>query len=362
MRPQELSVQVVKYLNTREIGRLAQTSRHFAAVCKDDYLWNLIAVRRFGGSGTSVGGTGHLDLYRRLVSENSLNVPAEKLNIIWNNGQWWKIIESPESHSGKVALLNAAWWFDARCEIKGVPRGKYIPTWRVQFHQRTGGLDGIQFRVSVKGAGDGIEHGNVVSETHMSQLRPESPTTSNAGPLSFRFVPTVFMAPQDSTTPQWVELTMPPLDVGNWSGAAPYWLVEIEATDHTSTYKYGLLIDWFQLVPQRAEVGPRNEAEPSAPTPTVTESKSPQTPSILPKKLPSSMIYQTRSTAGRASPSTWLWLPLLLLCMLVSTVMANVEKKLFMPRKVQSLENMSAICTQWNISEDVAVTELNGPT
>ncbi|KAI8823683.1 uncharacterized protein EV422DRAFT_521963 [Fimicolochytrium jonesii] len=72
------------------------------------------------------------------------------------------------------------------------------------------------------------------------------------------------------------------------------------------------------------------------------------------------MTYQTIPTR-RSSPSRWLWLRLLLLCMLVSTVSANVEKKIFSPRKTQSLENVSAIFRRWNISEDVAVTELNGP-
>ncbi|KAI8823598.1 uncharacterized protein EV422DRAFT_565533 [Fimicolochytrium jonesii] len=270
--PQEISVQVAKYLNTREIGRLAQTSKHFAAVCTDDYLWNLIAVRRFGESGTSVGGTGHLELYKRLVSQHSLNVPAEKLNIVWNNGQWWKIIESPESHSGKVAFLNAVWWFDIRYQIKGVPRGLYIPTWRVLFPERTGGLEGVQFRISVKNGGDGVEHANLVSEKRMSEILPESAST--AATIGFQhFINLERHLPDNlSPVPQWVELSMPALNVGDWPGAAPYWDVDIEATDHTSTYKYGMVIDWFQLVPQRP-VSTSGEIETPAPTPTANENK-----------------------------------------------------------------------------------------
>ncbi|KAI8912353.1 hypothetical protein DFJ77DRAFT_468073 [Powellomyces hirtus] len=248
--PQELSVHIVKYLEASQVAKLAQTSRHFAAACKDDFVWNLLTRRRFGkdilqseheaANGADVD---HYALFRRHLEENGLRMPASRLSIIWMNNQWWRWSTHPTAHSAKVAHLNLVHWFDVRATIRGVPRGKYTPTWRFRFLRNSHGLDNVVLgaRVILPPTTEEMER-NEHPDTNVT-LKLGDALNGLRSPALMGFF-TVNVLPDE-----WIEVQLPTLNVGEWPSAGPYHNVEFDAVDHSTGAKQGLLIDCFTLVP-----------------------------------------------------------------------------------------------------------------
>ncbi|KNC98714.1 uncharacterized protein SPPG_06391 [Spizellomyces punctatus DAOM BR117] len=254
--PQELSIQIIKFLSCSDVGRLAQTSRHFSVVTRDEYLWNLMTAWRFGKDALSAQGPIHSpkELYQTL-SADGLSLRADKLSIVWNDGRYWQMEEDLSSQSGLVATLRSVCWFDVRGQINGVPRGKYIPIWRIKLVGRgPHTLSGVTFKASTISE-EAAAHDSTASTRILGNF-PDDPSYSLP-----TFVPGEASRPLRPT--DWTDFVLPELSVGDWEGAPPYLKVEVEAIDHADTWKFGLKIDGVRLVRVGEEERIAQESQPN---------------------------------------------------------------------------------------------------
>ncbi|KAJ3155336.1 hypothetical protein HDU86_004427 [Geranomyces michiganensis] len=253
--PLELSVQVAKYLDAVDIARLARTSRHFAAVSQDNQIWASLSTRRFGSllaNATATGAHNHREEFKQLLSANSLTCPATRLRIIWltPNTHWWSLIPAPATNpparSPLVAQLNVVHWFDVRSTTAGVPRGEYVPTFRLRFLRNSHtSLDRINLRAwTVSNSADG-ESGDV-NEQSSTSTRVEKVLGDELEPLRVDEPMGFFVA--RNLPEEWVDICLPVLKIEE-----EYATVVMEMTDHsTARPKQGLMIDCFELVPNIA--------------------------------------------------------------------------------------------------------------
>ncbi|KAF9307372.1 hypothetical protein BGZ74_005812 [Mortierella antarctica] len=58
-------------------------------------------------------------------------LPAEDMDIVHMGDRYWKMIEYPSSHFGKLAELRSVWWMDVAVVFRGVPPGRYRIQWRL---------------------------------------------------------------------------------------------------------------------------------------------------------------------------------------------------------------------------------------
>ncbi|KAI9014637.1 hypothetical protein BC832DRAFT_546002 [Gaertneriomyces semiglobifer] len=235
--PQEISVHIVKYLSCRDVGRLAHANRYFATICRDDYLWNLLTLRRFGATAASKATEhGHLELYKNL-SQYALRLPADQLGIVWLDGHYWKLSDDDTAETGRVAELRSVCFFDVRGRLPGVPRGRYRPFFRLQFlGGRSQGMKNVICKAACVHA-DAQLHESASSEREIgnvatSNIRPSYPT---------------FLGTLPSGAGDWFNFYLPELNVGDWPGAPEYLDVEFTAIDHSNSWKFGMKIDYIGL-------------------------------------------------------------------------------------------------------------------
>ncbi|KAJ3172123.1 hypothetical protein HDU88_006937 [Geranomyces variabilis] len=267
--PLELCVQIAKYLDAPSVARLAQTSRHFAAVSQDNQVWASLTLRRFGSqsldaaTASDVHEHDYRAAFKQLLLTNSLNCPAERLRIIWltPNTHWWSLNAAPGSNprSPVVAQLNVVHWFDVRSTIAGVPRGEYTPTFRLRFLRNAHtSLDRITLRAWVQSDSPSREQyaPNSHGEDPSISSRVEKVLGEFLEPLRVDEPMGFFVA--RSLPEDWIEIRLPAIQVD-----AEYATVIMEMTDHsTARPKQGLQIDCFELVsltatdtaPQKREV------------------------------------------------------------------------------------------------------------
>ncbi|KAJ3052935.1 hypothetical protein HK097_005383 [Rhizophlyctis rosea] len=187
----------------------------------------LLLARRYGKNAVPKE-TGddsiYLNEYKNL-SVDGTYIPADKLQITWSNGHYWKIEDNDSALSTKIAVLSSVCWFDVVGEIRGVRRGKYRPVARIRFERDAFGLEGVQLSAAV------IEKSDEPSV---------DPTEVAKSTVTF---------PQDyqSMRAAWKLFRMPILQVGTEPGAAEYHTVRISAVDHGTGWKAGLSIDYVGL-------------------------------------------------------------------------------------------------------------------
>ncbi|KAJ3034077.1 hypothetical protein HDV00_005475 [Rhizophlyctis rosea] len=163
----------------------------------------------------------YLKTYKSLALANKLTISAEKLGIVWGeNHRYWQIKDHEGSHSGHIAHLASVCWFDVRYSIRGVPRGRYRPTWRLRLDQYANELADIALSATV-----------------------EEQTTSS--PLSQST--TTLRTLAESSTRSWVRFYLPTIDVGMEMDDAEYHTVHLVMEDHRNTWKYGMDIDFVRL-------------------------------------------------------------------------------------------------------------------
>ncbi|KAJ3008253.1 hypothetical protein HKX48_008676 [Thoreauomyces humboldtii] len=175
------------------------------------------------------------------------------MHIIWdNNPRYWKRIPDEPAFPTvfpTVAVLFHVFWFDVRGSIRGVPRGKYVPTWRVRVLPRSqSGLNRVRFSTSVRLLGSDTPLVRDEDDNGEAPLLERKDGVTLQAALESVMIPRG--DPPRSTLPVGYQLLrLPVLDVGDWEGAPPYLDVTFEAVDHSGSHKDGLFIDCFELVP-----------------------------------------------------------------------------------------------------------------
>ncbi|KAG0038374.1 hypothetical protein BGZ82_000332 [Podila clonocystis] len=71
------------------------------------------------------------DLVSLYKKYSRIILPAEDMDIVHMGDRYWKMIEHPSSHFGKLAELRSVWWMDVAVVFHGVPPGRYRIQWRL---------------------------------------------------------------------------------------------------------------------------------------------------------------------------------------------------------------------------------------
>ncbi|KAI9105263.1 hypothetical protein DFS34DRAFT_1839 [Phlyctochytrium arcticum] len=256
--PEELAVTIASYLLAPDIAQLCRANKFCNAVCRDEYLWHVLTLRRFGvdphkaeyervvrepdgadpGEKKLVdgrrGGEQPVDVYKRLA-KNGLRLAPEDMGIIWLDGSHWSLEEEPGSTHGRVARLATVCWYDMRGRVRGVPRGWYLPIWRVKIGPSYARYIGGQTE-------EDIEHNATVADRDGTSIKEHDSTTSSRKFGSFASTNT----PRGSE-PQYRDFVLPPLNVGMWPGGPPFLDVDVEAVEHSDTWKSRIVYDGFRL-------------------------------------------------------------------------------------------------------------------
>ncbi|KAJ3286311.1 hypothetical protein HK104_009107 [Borealophlyctis nickersoniae] len=219
--PIELSIQIIKYLNGSDVAKLATTSRHFSVVCKDKYLWLMLLERRFGKESIPEDENAYMETYKKFDHDCSF-IPCSNMNIVWKEDQrYWSEEVDESSRSGTIMKLKNVCWFDVRTIVKGLPKGRYVPTWRLRFGSPSG-LGGVEF-----GA-------------RLLSIDPDLPPT----PL---FTVPLTVACRDTlgrNTP-WITARLPAITL---PGPQDFHSVEVWMSNHDSQWKSGLFVDCLEFV------------------------------------------------------------------------------------------------------------------
>ncbi|KAI9105264.1 hypothetical protein DFS34DRAFT_655317 [Phlyctochytrium arcticum] len=260
--PEELAVTISSYLLTSDIAQLCRANEFCNAVCRDDYLWHILTLRRFGvdpykaegadpGDKKLVdgrrGGEQPSDVYKRLA-KNGLRLAPQDMCITRLDGVHWRLKLDPGSTHGIVVDLREIIWYDVHGRVRGVPRGWYLPIWRVQCGRFFSLFEGdhwahpeedIEHRATVADR-DGTsinEHASTTSSRKIGGFLYNSVSRDSPGPFSIQFA---F---------EYKDLVLPPLNVGMWPAGPPFLDVDVEAVEHSNSSLSGVTYDGFRLEP-----------------------------------------------------------------------------------------------------------------
>ncbi|KAJ1542107.1 hypothetical protein HK096_009652 [Nowakowskiella sp. JEL0078] len=152
--PSEIQLNCLKRLSPESLINLSQTlkaNHFFQELCTDNYLWQLLILRRFGISHIRDEGIDHnaANIYRELAHNRFYPLAkAIDFEITWgNDSQYWKTINDETSISKKIKELRSGIY-----NLSGVRKGVYQPVWRLKLDHPNyvpANLSDIEFSMKV---------------------------------------------------------------------------------------------------------------------------------------------------------------------------------------------------------------------
>jgi len=229
--PSELLTEILQYLLPYDIAQCALTCKAMAAICRDDYLWRKLLIRRFGND--AVSDSEYVSCREEYVKASSLRILSTALDIVWLNGQYWRLDDFPELSNGKAARLHRVCWLHVTGILRAVPRGHYKVRWHLAFDLDSYGLDDIRF----------VATAQPVDPDPIVRDNPE---------VSCKLGTTTL---EDLCGEDWTDYEIPSiLDVGMQPPHdCEFFDVLMEIVDHSGNWKSGLILDFVELIRVRGD-------------------------------------------------------------------------------------------------------------
>ncbi|KAJ3101605.1 hypothetical protein HDU96_009917 [Phlyctochytrium bullatum] len=211
----ETVISIAQYLLPSDLLNLTRASRQFQTLISSDYVWQRMTEKRFPEikrpTETQVD---FKEVYR---TASALTVKADKMGIVWLDGNYWKLV--PGEDGDEVAELRSVCWFDVCGSLKSVPKGEYVPVFKIQVQNdySENQLRNIKFSCGVWSN----EEGQVEKPTSVLWRK-------------------VFTQPAPVGT--WLSIRLAPIVVEQDYEKVSLWMV-----DHSDSWKGGLLVKEFSL-------------------------------------------------------------------------------------------------------------------
>ncbi|EGF82358.1 hypothetical protein BATDEDRAFT_86597 [Batrachochytrium dendrobatidis JAM81] len=220
--PLELKLLFIKFLEPREISRLARTCRNNYEAISSCVCWETVFEARFDKCELPEDRLSSKSVYQQL-HKHSVRLGPRNLTICWmNDPHYWETVVEPNSTFGEVAQLHSVCWLDIAGNFKGVPRGEYYPVIRFQTGEYIGFLDraNITFKVVLG---------------HTEQPPTHVPVESTK---KFNVVKDI---------DHWQDFVMDPIHVGTWPNADAYYSISCTISGHDRSWKNKFKIDSIYL-------------------------------------------------------------------------------------------------------------------